>query len=68
FRPNDNISYRELEIIMRRFIDKEFKWHHTAAKMLYEKKTRTSFYDSIDNKINRGEVSYMLYILNDWRY
>lgn len=68
FRPNDHISYRELEIIMRRFIDKEFKWHHTAAKMLYEKKARTSFYDSIDNKINRGEVSYMLYILNDWRY
>ena len=68
FRPNDHISYREVEIIMRRFVDKDFNWHHTSAKMLYEKKTRSLFYDSIDFKINRGEVSFMLYILNDWRY
>ncbi len=68
FRPNDHISYREVEIIMRRLVDKDFNWHHTSAKMLYEKKTRSLFYDSIDFKINRGEVSFMLYILNDWRY
>lgn len=68
FKPNDTISYNEIEIIMARSIDKNFKWHDTAAKMLYEKNVRSSSYDNIDNKINRGEVSYMLYILNEWRY
>lgn len=68
FRPHDLISYKEIEIIMGRAVDKDFKWYHTSAKMLYEKKVRASSYDSINNKINRGEVSYMLYILNQGKF
>lgn len=68
FRPNDTISYKEVEIIMGRAVDKSFKWYNSESKMLYEKKVRASSYDNVNNKINRGEVSYMLYILNEWKY
>ncbi len=69
FRPNLPISYKEIEIIMARLLDEpNFKWYNTSAKILYEKQIRSKSYDNIDNKINRAEVAYMLYILNEWRY
>lgn len=68
FKPHDTISYKEVEIIMGRAVDKNFKWYNTSAKMLYEKKVRASSYDNINYNINRGEVSYMLYILNEGKY
>lgn len=69
FRPNNPITYKEVEIIMQRVLnDSTFRWYNTSAKMLYEKNVRCRSYDDMNNKITRAEVSYMLYILNEWRY
>lgn len=69
FRPGDKISYKEVEIIMGRiFKDPDFKWYNTSSKMLYDKKVNSKSYDNINNNISRAEVSYMLYILNQWKY
>ncbi len=69
FRPGNPISYKEIELIMARLLDDpNFKWYNTSARMLYEKQVKSSSYNSINNKITRAEVSYMLYILNEWRY
>lgn len=63
------ISYKELEAVMGKLFDKnDFHWYNTSAKMLYNKKIRSKSYDSLDNKITRGELIYMLYILNEWKY
>lgn len=68
FRPYNNITYKEVDIIMRRVLNNpSFKWTDYAQKMMYDKKTRSSSYDSYDNKITRAEFSYMLYILNQWK-
>lgn len=69
FRPNDPITYKEIEILMSRVLnDKNFKWYNTSARMLYEKKIKSNSYNSMNNRITRAEVTYMLYILNQWRY
>lgn len=69
FKPNNPISYKEVEIIMARALkDSSFKWYNTSAKMLYEKNVRSKSYDNVNNNITRAEVVYMLYILNEWRY
>lgn len=69
FRPSDFISFKEVEIIMRRVLnDVNFKWSNTAERMLYDKKVRSDSYDSMDNKITRAEFIYMLYLLNEWKY
>lgn len=69
FRPSNNISYKEVDIIMKRVLrDDTFTWTNYAQKMMYEKKVRSSSYDSMDNKITRAEFSYMLYKLNEWKY
>ena len=62
FKPNDPISYKEIEIIMGRvFGNPYFKWSDTSAKMLYEEKVRSTSIDNMNNKITRAEVVYMLY-------
>ncbi|NLK43634.1 MAG: S-layer homology domain-containing protein [Tissierellia bacterium] len=62
FRPNDYISYKEVEIIMRRILkDDNFTWDSIANKVIYDKKVRLSSFDSIDNKITRAEFSFLLH-------
>lgn len=69
FRPNNPISYKEVEVIMGRLLkDYNFKWYNTSAKILYEKQVKSNSYKNINNKITRAEASYMLYTLNEWRY
>lgn len=69
FRPNSPISYREVEIIMGRLLENpNFRWYNVSSRMLYEKLVRSRSYNSMDNFISRAEVSYMLYVLNEWRY
>lgn len=69
FRPDDFISYKEVEIIMRRVLNNEkFYWSDTASRMLYNKKVRCRSFDSKDNKITRAEFIYMLYLINEWRF
>ena len=66
FRPYNNISYKEVDLIMRSVLkDPSFKWEKFAEQMMYTKKTRSSSYNSYDNKITRAEFSYMLYKLNE---
>lgn len=68
FRPAHYITYKEVEIIMSRVLNSTtFKFQNTAAKILYDKKIRSNFYNSKDNKITRAEFVYMLYILNEWK-
>lgn len=69
FKPNNPISYKEVEIIMRRVQNNyNFKWQDIATKMLHERKTKSNSFTNMDNKINRAEVVYMLYELNANRY
>lgn len=69
FKPNNPISYKEVEIIMRRVQNNYyFKWQDIATKMLHERKVRSNSFNNMDNKITRAEVVYMLYQLNENRY
>lgn len=68
-RPYNNITYKEVDIIMKRVLnDFSFTWKTYAEQMMYDKKVRSSSYDSYDNNITRAEFSYLLYKLNEWKY
>ncbi len=69
FRPNNPISYYEVQLIMGRVQGSYgFNWNSLATQMMYEKAFRSPSFDNINNKITRAEVAYMLYVLNQWRY
>ncbi len=69
FKPNNNISYMEIETIMGRVSGNYgFKWSDMATKMLYDEKVRSQSYGSMNNKITRAEVIYMLYYLTETMY
>lgn len=69
YRPNSNISYREVDIIMKRVLgDMNFSWNTYSEKIQYEKSVRSKSYDSMNNKITRAEFSYLLYKLNEKSY
>ena len=62
FKPGNPISYSEVEAIMSRISSYgDFRWYDMANKMLYEKKERSGSFNSMNNKITRAEVAYMLY-------
>lgn len=64
FRPGNYISYKEVEIIMRRILgNNNFTWDSYANKMIYDKKVRSSSFDSMSNHITRAEFAYLLYEL-----
>lgn len=64
FRPNNYISYKEVEVIMRRILmNDNFTWDAIANKIMYDKKVRLDSFDSLDNKITRAEFSYLLHEL-----
>lgn len=67
FKPNDPISYKEIEIIMNRVLGTNtFKWSHIAYDILYNKKYRPRSFDNMNNKITRAEVVYMLYTTTEF--
>ncbi len=69
FKPNNNISYAEIQTIIRRVTGKnDFKWLDIANKMLHEKKVRSTSFDDFNNKITRAEVVYLLYNLMETMY
>jgi len=69
YRPNNPISYREVDLIMRRVLkDSSFSWKSFAEGLKYDKKVASQSLDSMDNKINRAEFSYLLYELTKWDY
>ncbi len=69
FKPNNPISYKEVEIIMRRVQNNYyFKWQDIATKMLHERLVKSNSFNNMDNKITRAEVVYMLYHLNANKY
>ena len=62
FEPNNQISYTEVETIMRRLLPYwNYKWVDTAYDMLYDKKVISNSVYNMNNKITRAEVVYMLY-------
>lgn len=69
FRPNSNISYNEIQIIMGRVTGKfDFMWTDIATKILYEEKARSTSFNDMNNKITRAEIVYMLYNLTSTMY
>lgn len=61
FRPNNPISYSEVEIIINRVLESSnFKWSNIATDMLYDKKISCNSFKSMNNKITRAEIVYML--------
>ena len=69
FKPHKNISYKEVESIMRKIIKSDdFHWYNISAKMLYQKNYRSKSYNNMDNYITRAETVYMPYLLNEWKY
>ncbi len=69
FRPNNPITYKEVEIIMSRVLNnKNFKWDYFADKMIYEKNIRCKSKDSMNNNITRAEFTFLLHQLNEWQY
>lgn len=69
FKPNNPISYKEVETIMRKVENNySFKWQDVALKMLHKRLVKSNSYNNMDNKITRAEVVYMLYQLNDNKY
>ena len=66
FKPNNPITYNEVDIIMNRVIGYgSFKWIDIANDMLYEKKVRSSSFHNMNDKITRAEVVYMLYKITE---
>ena len=64
FRPNQPISYNEIEPIIRKVIgNSTFTWDKIAEDMMYEKYTRSQSYFGKDNHITRAEVVYLLHRL-----
>jgi len=62
FKPGNLISYAEVQTIMNRVLYYgNFRWSNTANDMLYDKKVRSNSFNSMNNKITRAEVVYMLY-------
>lgn len=69
FKPNNLITYSEVEIIMGKIlVNSFFRWDDTANNMLYNKKVRSSSFNNMNNKITRAEVVYMLYSIKELKY
>lgn len=69
FKSYRNISYREIDWIMQRITgNKAFSWADYAKMIVNEKSVRSKSYDSMDNKITRGEFAYMVYMMDKWKY
>lgn len=69
FRPNNPITYKEVEDIMSNvLVDKDFKWDKIAEKLIYEKRFRSKSKDSLNNKITRAEFVFLLHHLNEAQY
>ncbi|MCT4612718.1 MAG: S-layer homology domain-containing protein [Clostridia bacterium] len=63
-RPNREITYQEIEWILRRALKKDtFRWNTVAEKMLEEKQILCESFESMSNRIKRGEVAYLLYLI-----
>ncbi len=66
FKPNNPISYAEVETIMGRVLPySNFRWINIANDMLYDKKVRSNSFNDLNNYITRAEVAYMLYNLTE---
>lgn len=66
FKPHVSISYQEVEWLMQRLTGRpNFKWDDLADKILQDYFVRSRSYNSMQNYISRGEVVYMLYLLED---
>lgn len=64
FRPWENISYVEIEWLMKRLIgDKNFSWKYFADTMKYEKYKYSPGNDNMNAKIMRDEAVFMFYTL-----
>ncbi len=69
FRPYNPISYYEVELIMGRVLGNyNFKWNALAEQIMFDKGYKSQSFQNLDRKITRAEVSYMLYVFNQWRY
>lgn len=69
FRPNNSISYKEVENIMKKVTNTDkFYWSNYSSRILYEKDYRSKSMNNMNNKITRAEAVYMLYTLNEWKY
>lgn len=69
FRPYNPISYYEVELIMGRVLGNyNFKWNTLAEQIMFDKGYKSQSFQNLDRKITRAEVSYMLYVFNQWRY
>lgn len=66
FKPNNPITYTEIEIIMQRVLPYSyFRWVNISNDMLHEKQTRSNSLTSLNYNITRAEVVYMLYNLTE---
>lgn len=65
FRPDNPISFREVEQVMGRILgNKNFNWNYYAKELMYERGFRSKSFNSKNNGITRGEFLYMLHRLN----
>lgn len=65
--PNSNISYSELEgIIKKVYNNDDFTWKWVSDKMAVIKDKRSGSLDSMNNKVTRAEFSYMLNLLDEF--
>lgn len=66
FRPHVSISYQEVEWLMERIAGQaNFKWEKIADRILEEYYVRSRSYNSMQNYISRGEVVYLLYLIEE---
>ncbi|MBM7613989.1 S-layer homology domain-containing protein [Alkaliphilus hydrothermalis] len=66
FKPKNPITYQEIEWIIQRVPgNNEFSWKEIQDSMMYEKYTRSDSRLSMKKNITRGEIIYMLYLLQE---
>ena len=65
-RPNDPISYEEVEFVMRKVLeDQDFNWPDAAQSIQEETGFESPGIDNIRESLNRAEAVYFLYLLEE---
>ncbi|SES71310.1 S-layer homology domain-containing protein [Natronincola peptidivorans] len=63
-RPQDPITYREVEMVMRKVLeDPDFNWQQINQKILREKGIHSNGIDYLGNPLTKAEAIYFLYHL-----
>ena len=60
FAPDEYITYKEVEIVMGRILNEDFKWEEISASLEKKRFTKSSANADKSNNINKAETLFMI--------